>query len=183
MRENFLVWSFFINNLGIIIPIVVVGCLLIAFIAFIFINRAIKNKNSAKNKNQEIEDSKEKTVGKYIISLPNENDKYHFLLKASNGQVIFKSRYYSSKATCKEGINSFMSAVREGDFTVEQDKSGRFNFRLQKGSQIYEGETVSRKDIAEKTIISIKNNFETDNIVDEKFIKKEENTDIKNDEN
>jgi Uncharacterized conserved protein len=36
------------------------------------------------------------------------NGKFHFNLKASNGQVIGTSQLYASEASCKNGIESVM---------------------------------------------------------------------------
>lgn len=183
--------AWFEENLTIIISAVGIVCLLLLLVIFIGINRGMKKNNSksgalnkddkAQNgkpesnepKDQIITEAKQKSSGKYVITAADKNGKCSFILKAANNQVIFGSRDYASQATCKEGIVSFRTTVKEGTFSIEQDKSGRFQFRLQRGSQIYEGETVSRKDIAEKTIVSIKNNFETEKIVNENKTKKE----------
>lgn len=34
------------------------------------------------------------------------NDKYYFVLKAGNGEVIATSQMYSTKESCKKGIQS-----------------------------------------------------------------------------
>ena len=44
-------------------------------------------------------------MGKYVIS-KRKNGEFQFNLKASNGQVILSSEGYSTKANCKNGIES-----------------------------------------------------------------------------
>ena len=41
-----------------------------------------------------------------MFELKKSGDKFHFVLKAGNGQVILSSQMYSSKATAMNGIES-----------------------------------------------------------------------------
>ena len=155
--------AWFEENLVLIIVGAAVILLFLIFVIFILIKR-IKNKKGVNS--TEDASTKQKTEGRYTILQSDNSGKFHFELKAPNNQVIFSSRDYSSKATCKQGITSFRAAVSGGTFSINQDKSGRFNFRLQKGSQVYEGETVTTKALVEKAIESIKKNASTPKIVD-----------------
>lgn len=48
------------------------------------------------------------------------NGKFHFNLKATNGQVIGSSQLYASEATCKNGIES---VKKNGPSTVIEDET------------------------------------------------------------
>ena len=48
------------------------------------------------------------------------NGKFHFNLKATNGQVIGSSQLYASEATCKNGIES---VKKNGPTTVIEDET------------------------------------------------------------
>ncbi|MGI6228663.1 MAG: DUF1508 domain-containing protein [Christensenellales bacterium] len=95
--------------------------------------------------------------GKYVVSrLDNDREKFKFSLFASNGQVLYISKGYASKESCIAGIDSFKRAVEEGEFSVDNDKSGRVSFRLTRGSRIYSGETVKTESTVLNTIESVK---------------------------
>lgn len=106
-------------------------------------------------------------IGKYVITNSPVKDMYRFLLKAANGQLLYESRDYTTPRGAKQGINTFRNAVKEGSFSIDTDKSGRFNFRLQKQNNIYEGETVTRAEIVENTIESVKHNANSEVITEE----------------
>lgn len=48
------------------------------------------------------------------------NGKFHFVLKATNGQVVGQSELYNSEAACKNGIESVQKNAPKAD-TVEKD--------------------------------------------------------------
>ncbi|HMQ59344.1 MAG TPA: YegP family protein [Flavilitoribacter sp.] len=90
-------------------------------------------------------------MGKFVIS-KRTNGEFQFNLKAGNGQVILASEGYSSKASCKNGIESVRknSAV-ESRFELKTSKNGKFFFNLKATngqvigtSEMYESE-ASRK--------------------------------------
>lgn len=72
-------------------------------------------------------------VGKWAIEQTEEGDKnapYVFLLYASNGQLLYESRDYSSYSSCKSGLMTFRKTVQEGQFIIDPDKAGRYKFIL-----------------------------------------------------
>lgn len=71
-------------------------------------------------------------VGKWEIAKCEDDVKasYVFLLYASNGQLLYESRDYASTASCKNGIDTFIKTVKEGEFIIDPDKSGRYKFIL-----------------------------------------------------
>ena len=59
------------------------------------------------------------------------NDKYHFRLKATNGEIIFTGQGYNAKADCLNGIESVReNAPNEGNFEIWDAKDGRQYFVL-----------------------------------------------------
>ncbi len=113
-------------------------------------------------------------MGKYVIK-DNGSGPY-FVLKAGNGEPIGKSENYSSKAACKNGIESVKKnapAAKIEDQTVEgwknlsnpvfeiyADKAGQFRFRLRakNGEPILASEGYKAKASCENGIESVRKN-------------------------
>lgn len=68
--------------------------------------------------------------GKYQIYQTKEN-KFYFKLIASNGQEIFESKEYSSKASLLEFLERFKETVYDGSFLTDKDKRNNYSFKLQ----------------------------------------------------
>lgn len=59
------------------------------------------------------------------------NDKFHFRLKAANGETILSGQGYASKDGAKNGVESVRkNATREGAFHTKEAKDGRHYFTL-----------------------------------------------------
>ena len=59
------------------------------------------------------------------------NDEFYFHLKAGNGEVIIASQGYTTKANCKNGINSVVENSKdEKHFEKLQAKDDRYYFNL-----------------------------------------------------
>lgn len=71
-------------------------------------------------------------TGKWEIAKDEDGDKptYSFLLYANNGQLLYESRDYASASSCKNGVETFIKTVKEGEFIIDPDKAGRFKFLL-----------------------------------------------------
>ena len=72
-------------------------------------------------------------VGKWVIEQEDSGKKnapYVFLLYASNGQLLYESRDYSSYSSCKNGLLTFRKTIQEGEFIIDPDKAGRYKFIL-----------------------------------------------------
>ena len=83
-------------------------------------------------------------MGKFVIRTVNSGIKFD--LKATNGQVILTSEVYTTKAACRNGVESIMKnapvanvedqtvegfeTVTHPKFEMYQDKAGEFRFRL-----------------------------------------------------
>ncbi|MFA6865935.1 MAG: hypothetical protein WCR54_00280 [Clostridia bacterium] len=82
-----------------------------------------------------------------------------FLLYANNGQLLYESKEYKTKASCKSGLFTFIETVKDGVFIVDADKAGRFKFVLRSnktGSQAeYIGQFYSTKQGCENSIDSV----------------------------
>ena len=59
------------------------------------------------------------------------NDKFHYRLKAANGEIILSGQGYASKDGAQKGIESVRSnAAREEAFHIKEAKDGRHYFTL-----------------------------------------------------
>lgn len=94
-------------------------------------------------------------MGKFVIS-KRKNGEFQFNLKASNGQVILASEGYTTKAACKNGIESVMkNSTDDKRFDRKKSKNGKSYFNLKAGngqiigtSEMYETEKAMENGIA-----------------------------------
>lgn len=95
--------------------------------------------------------------GKFEISP--ENGEFCFYLLANNGQILYSSRYYSTEAACRNGIDSFKRAVYIGNFFVDPDKFGTYRYVLKNvgSAPAFIGESYDNRQQCEKVIESVKN--------------------------
>ncbi len=89
------------------------------------------------------------------------DDKFYFHLTAKNGQVIFSSQGYTSKESCKNGIESVIE--NSGDkkhYERKDSKGGHFYFVLKAANSkvIGKSQMYTTHDSAENGIESIKTN-------------------------
>jgi len=98
-----------------------------------------------------------KPSGKYEID--NRIDGYHFSLIANNGQLLYDSTGYANLSNVKEAIKSFKKAVYVGIFNLDEDKFGRFRYKLRGSGYLvnYVGESYTTKVSCESSIESVKN--------------------------
>ena len=100
-------------------------------------------------------------VGKWVIETEVNNGKtvYIYLLYANNGQLLYESRDYASYASCKNGLETFIKTVRDGEFIIDPDKAGRYKFILRsknKNSMVeYLGQNYSTQKAAESSAESV----------------------------
>ncbi len=102
-------------------------------------------------------------MGKYVIS-KRKNGEFQFNLKAGNGEVILSSEGYSTKANCKNGIESVQANSQiDSRYDKKQSTNGKYYFNLKSSngqiigtSEMYESE-VGRNG----GITSVKNNGTT----------------------
>ena len=84
-----------------------------------------------------------------MFELKKSGDKYHFVLKAANGQVILSSQMYASKASASNGIDSVKNNCdNDNCFERKTAKNGKFHFNIKStngqiigSSQMYASES------------------------------------------
>ncbi|WP_026450099.1 YegP family protein [Aequorivita capsosiphonis] len=90
-----------------------------------------------------------------MFELKKSGDKFHFVLKASNGQVILSSQMYASKASAMNGIESIQkNCEREESFEMKTAKNGKIHFNVKStngqiigSSQMYAAESGAKNGI------------------------------------
>lgn len=72
--------------------------------------------------------------------------KYHFRLKAGNGEIIFTGQGYADKSGCQNGIESVgKNATDESNFEIKEAKDGRKYFVLKAGNGQVIGQSQMHK--------------------------------------
>ncbi len=91
-----------------------------------------------------------------MFELKKSGDKYHFVLKSGNGQVILSSQMYASKSGAMNGIASVQkNCADDSAFEKKTAKNGKFHFNLKSSngqivgsSQMYAAEAGMNNGIA-----------------------------------
>ena len=129
---------------------------------------AVRNFELAKNNKKTAEDIDWKAVeaiekqapkmGKFEIARE-DDDHYCFYLLANNGQILYASRYYTTEAAARKGVDSFKRAAYVGNFFVDRDKFGNYRYVLKNlgSAPNFIGESYDNKPQCEKIIDSVKN--------------------------
>ncbi|MGX7668852.1 YegP family protein [Flavobacterium pedocola] len=107
-------------------------------------------------------------MGKYVIS-KRKNGEFQFNLKAGNGEVILSSEGYSTKANCKNGIESVQTNSQiDSRYDKKESTNGKFYFNLKSanGQIIGTSEMYESKAGRDGGITSVKNNGTTTVIED-----------------
>ena len=102
-------------------------------------------------------------AGKFEIK-KSTNGKYHFNLKAGNGQIILSSEMYETKSACENGIESVKkNAPDDNRYDKRQSSKGDPYFVLKAGNgqEIGRSEMYSSTAGMENGIESIKTNAPT----------------------
>lgn len=90
----------------------------------------------------------------------NEEGKFQASLNANNGELLFMTATYSSKAALKKALENLQTKLLAGDtITVAKDKQNRYQFRLysDNGMLLLMGETYPSYDSAAKAANSARN--------------------------
>ncbi|WP_310991776.1 YegP family protein [Aequorivita marina] len=90
-----------------------------------------------------------------MFELKKSGDKFHFVLKAGNGQVILSSQMYASKASALNGIESVQkNCGDDANFEMKTAKNGKFHFNIKStngqiigSSQMYSAESGAKNGI------------------------------------
>ena len=99
-------------------------------------------------------------AGKFELKTA-KNGKFHFNLKAGNGQIILSSEMYDTKAAAENGIASVKKNAAD-DARYERKTSGKgepyFALKASNGQQIGKSEMYSSASSMENGINSVKTN-------------------------
>jgi len=87
------------------------------------------------------------------------NNEFHFVLKATNGEVILQSETYKVKTSAKNGIASVQkNSGNEDRFEKKETKNGKFSFNLKAAnhqvigtSEVYQ--TAAARDAGIKSVM------------------------------
>lgn len=107
-------------------------------------------------------------AGKFEIK-KSTNGKFHFNLKAGNGQIILSSEMYETKAACQNGIESIKkNGGDEAKYDRRESKNGEPYFILKAGNgqEIGRSEMYSGSAAMENGIASVTKNAPDAEIVD-----------------
>ena len=99
-------------------------------------------------------------AGKFELKVSS-NGKYHFNLKAGNGQIILSSEMYESKAAAENGIASVKkNAGDDARYERKESSSGKpyFNVKASNGQVIGKSEMYESAASMENGIESVKKN-------------------------
>jgi uncharacterized protein len=102
-------------------------------------------------------------AGKFEIK-KSSNGKFHFNLKAGNGQIILSSELYEKKPACENGIESVKkNAADDARYERRQSSKGDPYFILKAGNgqEIGRSEMYSSDSAMENGIESVKKNAPT----------------------
>lgn len=107
-------------------------------------------------------------MGKFEIT-KRKNGEFQFNLKAGNGEIILTSEGYSTKANCKNGIESVKkNSQNEERFELKDSSNGKFYFNLKSTNGQIIGSSQMYKTAASRTsgISSVMKNTTDAEIVD-----------------
>jgi uncharacterized protein len=90
-----------------------------------------------------------------MFELKKSDDKYHFVLKAGNNQVILSSQMYASKSGAMNGIESVQKNCGDDKcYEMKTAKNGKFHFNVKStngqiigSSQMYAAESGMKNGI------------------------------------
>lgn len=97
-------------------------------------------------------------AGKFVLS-KGASGKFHFVLKAANGETILTSEHYEAKASAENGIASVKeNAPKDERYERKNAKNGSpmFNLKAANGQVIGTSETYSSESARDAGIASVK---------------------------
>ncbi len=99
-------------------------------------------------------------AGKFVLKTA-KNGKFHFSLKASNGQIILSSEMYDTRKSAENGIASVKKNAGD-EKRIERKVSNKgenyFNLKAANGEVIGKSEMYSSKRGMENGILSVRKN-------------------------
>ena len=119
-------------------------------------------------KKEEPKKAEAKVMGKFEIC-NSDLGGFNYLLRANNGQLLYESKEYKSKDSCREAIENFIVAVKDGRFAIRADKFKNYKFVLKSPTSnqlIYIGESFSTESSCKNNVESVKRFATSSTIVD-----------------
>jgi uncharacterized protein YegP (UPF0339 family) len=108
-------------------------------------------------------------AGKYEVK-KSTNEKFHFNLKAANGQIILSSEMYESKSAAMNGIESVRkNGGDDKNFEKKDSAKGQpyFNLKASNGQVIGKSEMYNTAAARDNGIESVKTNCSSTNVDDQ----------------
>lgn len=96
------------------------------------------------------------------------NGEVVFHLKASNGEVLFESNGYSTKASALQSLEVVKKAIEAGAFRIMKDKVGRYQFKLfaTNKSILITGETYPNQENCLSAIDSVRRFYQKAKVIE-----------------
>lgn len=85
-----------------------------------------------KQPTKKVEPEKKTLRGRYEVLF--DGEKYYYLLKASNGEVLIQSELYASKDSVLQAIEAVKRNIETGRVVISEDKRGKYQFSLIAGN-------------------------------------------------
>lgn len=132
----------------------------------------IKKSKKTENPSKQIEDDKiitkedkevaevkenKKFVGKWTVEMKSSTE-YMAKLSANNGEVMLTSEIYSSEKGARNGIQTIIKAIENGEFVIYQDKGNDYYYKLKNANNRFlcAGEIYRSKDRCLKAVESVR---------------------------
>ncbi len=120
---------------------------------------------SSTDENAPVKSESIKYAGKWIIY--EEDGRFYAELRASNGELMLRTEYYSSLSGIKSGIETLKKNIEMENYAINLDKNGNFVFKIFSTAKrlLCVGEGYSTREQCEKAFNSVKRFSQTGKIV------------------
>lgn len=130
----------------------------------------LKDKPEEKPENVETGKENKKFVGKWIVEMKSSSE-YMAKLSANNGEVMLTSEIYSSEKGARNGIQTIIKAIENGEFVIYQDKGNDYYYKLKNANNRFlcAGEIYRSKDRCLRAVESVRRIAKDATIIAELF--------------
>ena len=103
-------------------------------------------------------DVEKNQIGKVELYIDNSDKKWRSRLLANNGEILFTSAAYSTKAAALNGLTAIKTKVANNGFHISRDKQGRYQYVLysDNGLVLLLGETYNTREAAISSASSVR---------------------------
>ena len=95
-----------------------------------FVEEDIKSHYDIEEEAFNATDIKSESTGKYEVTSDPKTGESSYVLKASNGVLLFTSKTFGSKLTCMTNLESFKQLLDKGQFKIYRDKNKIYVFKI-----------------------------------------------------